>query len=482
MDATAVDRLADADVLVLGDVLLDRFIEGKVSRTSPEAPVAVLRYGGAHASLGGAGNVAANLLAFGAAATLVGLVGSDEAAAEIAALCRAFPRLRDGLIADPSRPTTVKTRYLAGWQQLLRVDSEDPRPAAEDLRRRLVGAVRAALPQSGAVILSDYAKGVLDETTVAAVIAAARTAGVPVVIDPKKVDPVAFAGATLITPNAEEMAQIAGIAIDSDEAAAAACRRVLERIGLDAVLVTRGEAGMTLLERGAAEPLHVRAAALRVYDVTGAGDTVVATVGAALAAGQPLRDAVRLANLAASIVVAKPGTAIAHPHELRRAIGSTDGSSVVDRRDAVEQVRVWKEGGLFVGFTNGCFDLLHRGHLYSLEQAARRCDRLVVGVNSDASTRRLKGAGRPVQDEATRAAVLAALRPVALVVVFDEDTPQSLIAALQPGVLFKGADYEGKEVVGQDIVEAAGGRVELLPLLPGHSTTRTVDALRSDSD
>jgi D-beta-D-heptose 7-phosphate kinase/D-beta-D-heptose 1-phosphate adenosyltransferase len=479
VDATVVDQLAQANVLVVGDILLDRYIDGRVSRISPEAPVPVLRYGASRTLLGGAGNVAANILAYGGKATLVGLVGEDGAADELRAICARHHRLNCSFVADRSRPTTVKTRYLSGWQQLLRVDSEEATKASAETASRILEAASAGMKDATVVVLSDYAKGVLDAAMIGRIIEAARGRGLPVIVDPKKATAEAFAGATLMTPNADEMAQMAGMAIDSDEAAVAACRRVLDKVAIDAILLTRGEHGMTLVERGERQPLHVRAEVHRVFDVTGAGDTVIATLGAALSVGVPLMDAVRLANTAAGVVVAKPGTATVLPQELRQALGSARGASVVDLEEAAERAALWREQGLRVGFTNGCFDLLHRGHLFSLEQAARRCDRLVIGVNSDASTRRLKGAGRPVQDEASRAAVLAALRYPELVVIFEEDTPEGLIQAIRPDILFKGADYDGQDIAGADFVRANGGRVELLPLLKGHSTTGTLARMRA---
>jgi D-beta-D-heptose 7-phosphate kinase/D-beta-D-heptose 1-phosphate adenosyltransferase len=478
--STVIDRLAQASVLVVGDVLLDRFVEGRVSRISPEAPVPVLKYGAARALLGGAGNVAANLIAYGAKVALVGLTGEDEEAKELKALCARLPHLEALFVADGSRPTTVKTRYLGGWHQLLRVDAEEIHTMAETVAADLLGKAANAMKSARAVVLSDYGKGVLEADSIAKLIGQARKAGLPVIVDPKKARADVFAGATLLTPNTDEMARFSGIRADSDEAAEAACRRVLETCGIDAILLTRGEAGMTLVQRDVSEALHVRAATHRVFDVTGAGDTVIATLSAAISVGAPLADAVRLANAAAGVAVTKPGTAVVHAGEIRQALGLDHNGSVVVREDAAARSAAWKEQSLKVGFTNGCFDLLHRGHLYSLEQASRRVDRLVVGVNSDASARGLKGPGRPIQDEATRAAVVAALRFVDLVVIFDEETPEALIQKLGPDVLFKGADYKEDDVAGGAFVKANGGRVELLPLLPGHSTTATVGRLREE--
>jgi D-beta-D-heptose 7-phosphate kinase/D-beta-D-heptose 1-phosphate adenosyltransferase len=477
MDSNVIARLAQARVVVVGDVLLDRFVEGKVSRVSPEAPVAVLNHHAERRLLGGAGNVAANLVAYGAAATLVGVVGNDDGAREITGLCDAAPGLSCRFVTDPARPTTVKTRYLSGWHQLLRVDAEDASPLSADVAGELLALVATALVDAGCLVLSDYAKGVLHPSTIPALADLARSRGIPVIVDPKKADAAAFAGATILTPNADEMARFAGMRIATDADAEEAGRRVLAAVPIDAVLITRGEHGMTLCRRSE-PPFHVPAESRRVFDVTGAGDTVVATLSAALAAGLALEDAVRLANAAAGVAVTKPGTATVSPAELGQAVGALATANVMPATAARDQVAAWRRQGLRVGFTNGCFDLLHRGHLHSLEQAARRVDRLVVGVNTDASTGRLKGPGRPVQDLDTRAAVLAALRHVDLVVPFDEDTPATLIETIVPDVLFKGADYAEAEVVGGDFVKARGGRVELLPLLAGHSTTLTVGRLR----
>jgi len=480
MDANVISRLAQAKVVVVGDVLLDRFVEGKVNRVSPEAPVPVLNHGAERQLLGGAGNVAANLVAYGATARLVGVVGDDDGAAAIANLCAAADGLDCRLVTARGRPTTVKTRYLSGWHQLLRVDAEDASPLSADDATRVLAATASAISDAACIVLSDYAKGVLDAETIPALIGLARQRGIPVVVDPKKTDAAIFAGATLLTPNADEMARFAGMGIASDADAEEAGRRVLAAVDIDAVLITRGEHGMTLCRRNE-PPFHVPAESRRVFDVTGAGDTVVATLSAALAAGLALDDAVRLANAAAGVAVTKPGTATVSPQELGRALGAAATANVVSAEAARDQVAAWQRHGLRVGFTNGCFDLVHRGHLHSLEQAARRVDRLVVGVNTDASTTRLKGPGRPVQDLDTRAAVLAALRHVDLVVPFGEDTPAAIIETVAPDVLFKGADYAEAEVVGGAFVKARGGRVELLPLLAGHSTSSTVARIRSRS-
>ncbi|WP_421724383.1 PfkB family carbohydrate kinase [Bauldia sp.] len=477
MDASVIDRLAQASVIVVGDVLLDRFIEGTVGRVSPEAPVPVVDHASERHRLGGAANVAANLLVYGARVTMVGVTGDDAPARELERLCASFNRLDARLIADPDRPTTVKTRFLSGWQQLLRVDNETTHPLSEPIADALVAATTDALPRSDALVLSDYDKGVFERSTIRRLIDAAREAGVPVVVDPKKIEPAAFSGAALFKPNALELARFTGLAIDSDAGAEAACRQIIDTVDIGAVLVTRGASGMTLVERQS-PAVHVRAETRRVFDVSGAGDTAAATLAAALATRLPLPDAIRIANAASGIAVGKPGPATVEPRELKQALGLETAANVLSGKDVSDRIAAWRDQGLVVGFTNGCFDLLHRGHLYSLEQAARRVDRLIVGVNTDASATRLKGPDRPVQDLETRAAVLAALRFVDLVVPFDTDTPAELIDRVQPDILFKGSDYQDKEVVGSSVVNARGGRVELIPLLPGYSTTDTIGRLR----
>ncbi len=478
MDISLIDRLAEARVLVAGDVLLDRFVDGRVTRISREAPVPVLRYKGERSLMGGACNVAANVLATGGSVTLAGLTGADAAADELAALCAAFPRLSTSLVRDPSRPTTVKTRYLSGWQQLLCIDTENATPAAPAVRARLLEAATAALPDHDVLVISDYGRGALDEIGIRTLIDAAREGERMVIVDPRHTDARVFAGASLITPNLDEMHAFTGIHVSDDASAEAACRQVLEKADIEAVLLTRGAGGMTLVQRDT-PPLHVAAETHEVFDVTGAGDTVVATIASAMAAGASLADAVRLANTAAGIVVAKPGTATVHPQELRQAIGASRAGGIVTRQEAADTVSLWRSLGLRVGFTNGVFDLLHRGHLHSLAEAKQRVDRLVVGVNADASVKRLKGPDRPVQDENARAAVLSALRFVDLVVVFDEDTPEELIQAVRPAMLFKGADYADREIPGGAFVKANGGTVEYLPLLDGYSTTGTVARVRA---
>ncbi|MBK1670867.1 bifunctional heptose 7-phosphate kinase/heptose 1-phosphate adenyltransferase [Rhodovibrio sodomensis] len=480
--------LAGARVAVVGDVMLDRFVTGTVERVSPEAPIPVLKVGRSTAMLGGAGNVLRNLAALGAQPRLVAAVGDDEPGDQVAALAEQAAPGAAGLIELPGRATSVKVRYLAGGQQLLRTDWEDTAALPDAAAERLFAAAAAALDQVQVLVLSDYGKGVLTPAATARLIDAARQRGVSVIVDPKAKDYAAYAGADLVTPNRAELARAtdrdlpdAGGA-DADGAVEAGARALIRQSGVAGVLATRGAHGMTLVEHAEAAVRHLPAAAREVYDVSGAGDTVVAALAAARAGGLSLADAARIANVAAGIVVGKVGTAVARPDELLRALHAQRllqaEAKVASRDTAVERVAAWHRGGLKVAFTNGCFDLLHPGHVSLLEQARGSADRLVVGLNADASVRRLKGDGRPVQDEAARAAVLASLASVDLVVLFEEDTPLDLLRALKPDVLVKGADYTRDTVVGADLVESYGGRVALADLSAGHSTTATLARLR----
>jgi len=465
-----------ARILVVGDLMLDRFIYGSVERISPEAPVPVLRVERETVMLGGAGNVARNVVGLGARATLLSLVGDDSAGHEVQAMIAAETSLDADLVVEPGRATTVKTRYVSGGHQLLRADRETVRPVGALGLSRLLGAFEAALDEHDVVVLSDYAKGLLSDEALPALISRAVARGVPVIADPKSVDFTRYAGVTLIKPNRKELIAATRLPALHDDEIEAAARIVQADTNIPHVLVTRGERGMTLV--GPDEALaHLPTRAREVYDVSGAGDTVLATLAAAFAAGATPLAAAHLANLGAGIVVGKTGTAPIRLMELAAALaGGAAGHSqkVLTAADAACAVETWRGLGLRVGFTNGCFDLIHPGHVSLLAQARAACDRLIVGVNSDASVRRLKGPTRPVQDETSRATVLAALSSVDLVVVFDEDTPMELIQALRPDVLVKGADYTVATVVGSDFVQSYGGRVVLAELSAGHSTTATI--------
>lgn len=478
--AAAIERLKDAHVLCVGDVMLDRYVYGAVERISPEAPIPVLRMEREAAMLGGAGNVVRNLSALGAHVAFVSVVGNDQAGREISALVAAHDKHEPYLSVERGRMTTIKTRYVAGGQQLLRTDKETLVPLApsvtEDLRRVAVGAVADA----SVIVLSDYGKGVLTPELMRALIDAGQTQKRPVVVDPKGKDFARYRGATVMTPNRAELAAATGMPVGTDEEIGAAAKKLIAECALDSLLVTRGADGMTLFAR-AGETVHLPAEAREVFDVSGAGDTVVAMLAAALAAGVTLPDAARLANVAAGIVVGKTGTAVATADEVFTALHTqdllADESKLAAHDEALARIERWRKEGLVIGFTNGVFDLLHPGHVTLLSQAKAACDRLVVGLNSDASVKRLKGPTRPVQNESARSAVLASLAAVDLVTIFGEDTPLALIEQIRPDVLVKGSDYTIETVVGAEVVQRHGGRVILAELLPGHSTTGTIAKL-----
>ncbi|HZP76244.1 MAG TPA: D-glycero-beta-D-manno-heptose-7-phosphate kinase [Pseudolabrys sp.] len=480
-----LSALAQQTVLCIGDLMLDDFVYGDVSRISPEAPAPVIAVKRSELIVGGAGNVARNIVALGARCVFVGIVGEDEAARTIATALSAEPRIEARLVTDISRPTTRKVRFVSEHfsTHLLRADWEQAKPANTACEQAIIERALQALPKVGAVVLSDYAKGVLTPRVIRVVIDAAIKLGKPVIVDPKGKDYSIYRGATLITPNRQELGQATRHETETEAGIVAAARELCHTVDAKAVLATRSEDGMTLVV-GEAEPVHVPAYPVRVRDVSGAGDTVVAVLGTMLAMHADFEAAMRAANAAAAVVVGKPGTATVSVAELRARILPSaslapEEKIIFDWSLLDERLAEWKHAGLRVGFTNGCFDLLHPGHIKVLAGARAACDRLIVGLNGDASVKRLKGADRPVQDVHARAEVLAALEAVDLVVVFDEDTPRKLLERVRPKVLVKGGDYKHDEVVGHDIVEAEGGEVILIELVPGQSTTSMVERSRS---
>jgi D-beta-D-heptose 7-phosphate kinase/D-beta-D-heptose 1-phosphate adenosyltransferase len=475
--AGIVRQFSRTRILVVGDVILDRYRIGEARRLSPEAPIPVFRPTRNLDTPGGAANVAMNVATLGARVVLAGVIGDDDAGKTAAALIGADARVEVALIVAPGRPTTAKTRFIAGAQQLLRLDEETTEPLDEETAASLLRRVEAALPKADVVILSDYAKGVLCDPVLGQLLEMTSRHGKRVVADPKRADFSAYRGVTVLTPNELEVRAATQIDARFDAEADRAGRAALEATGGDAVLVKRSVKGLTLVGKG--EPaLHITSRAREVADVSGAGDTLVAALAVALAAGASLPDAAVLANITAGISVGKPGTATVAQSELLNAL-HMDSLASTDRKvrgleEAKEQVAAWRDRGLTVGFTNGCFDLIHPGHVHLLTKARAGCDRLIVALNTDASVGRLKGPTRPVQNEDARAIVMASLSPVDMVVLFDEDTPLSLIGALRPDVLIKGADYTVDQVVGADLVQGWGGKVLLVDLREGHSTTGTI--------
>jgi D-beta-D-heptose 7-phosphate kinase/D-beta-D-heptose 1-phosphate adenosyltransferase len=461
--------------------MLDDFVYGEVTRISPEAPTPVLAVRYSEVEIGGAGNVARNIAALGAHCIFVGLIGNDAAGLTLTnALAELNGSVVPDLVIDRARQTTRKVRFVSEHHSthLIRADWETAEPASAESQSAVIAYAEAALPQVGAVVLSDYAKGVLTERVIRAIIEKAQRLGKPVIVDPKGHDYSLYRGATLITPNRKELAAAVHRPVATEAEVASAAAELARMVGSEAVLVKRSEQGMTLHVEGQA-PVHVPAYPVKVRDVSGAGDTVAGVMAVLLAMRTPYEFAMRAANAAAAVVVGKRGTATVSLAELRSRILpaaslAPEEKIVFDWSVLDERLAQWRRHGLRIGFTNGCFDLLHRGHIRLLAEARAACDRLVVGLNSDASTTRLKGKGRPINPAEGRAEVLAALEAVDLVVVFEEDTPLELIKRVRPAVLVKGADYRREEVIGRDVVEAADGDVILVDLVPGHSTTGLV--------
>jgi D-beta-D-heptose 7-phosphate kinase/D-beta-D-heptose 1-phosphate adenosyltransferase len=475
---------AGCRLLVVGDLMMDRYLVGDVARISPEAPVPVVRLGRETVSVGGAGNVALNLAGLGVHADVAGWTGDDSSGARLRELLGAAGVRVHGVAAVPGRPTTTKTRVLSRHQQLVRIDDEETAVRPQEERAAWDERVLQMFDDGyDAVVLSDYAKGVLAPAFCGDLIARARERGIPVLVDPKGLDYRKYEGATTVTPNESELAAVAKVPVNDRNALTDAAAELRRTLGLDFVTLTRGEAGISIVDADGVQ--HVPARAREVFDVSGAGDTAIATLAASIAVGLGRHDAALLANVASGIIVGKTGTVPITQAEVLGALDRTEAavSSLAEKVVSVDRLldvaAGWRAEGEVIGFTNGCFDVLHAGHVGYLAWARRHCDRLVVGLNADPSVRALKGEGRPINDEQSRAVVLAGLASVDSVVLFDDPTPIGLITAVRPDVLIKGADYGEAEIVGAPEVKAWGGRVLRAPILDGYSTTELLGRMRS---
>jgi D-beta-D-heptose 7-phosphate kinase/D-beta-D-heptose 1-phosphate adenosyltransferase len=469
----AIPDFSAVKALVVGDVMLDQYWFGPTSRISPEAPVPVVRVSESQARAGGAANVAVNLASLGVRATVAGIVGRD-AGAETLRNVLTSKGVATEFASSADRPTITKLRVLSRNQQLIRLDTEEHYPAAD--AQALAARALGLLAGSQACVLSDYGKGTLHDCQ--SLIGRGRVSGVAILVDPKGTDFSRYHGATLLTPNLAEFEAVAGPARSDSELVDRALA-LRSDLALTALVVTLGERGMMVISGGAA-PLFLPARAREVFDVTGAGDTVIAMLAAGLGSGMTLSDAAALANLAAGLVVRKIGVASVTPSELRMALHErgSGGRAVLDRSDALRVAAETRARGERLVMTNGCFDILHAGHVAYLEEAKSRGDRLLVAVNDDDSVRRLKGAGRPINALADRMAVLAGLASVDWVMPFSEDTPAALISQILPDVLVKGGDYRPEQIAGAEAVIANGGQVEVLSFREGRSTSRILDAIR----
>jgi len=475
-----LQRLAAGSVLCIGDVMMDRFVYGGVERISPEAPIPVFLVSREKHMLGGAGNVVSNIKALGGNAVLLSVVGDDVNGREVKAQLE-MQGIGAALEIAADRFTTVKSRFVSGGQQMLRVDREKTQAIPAAVEDKVLQSAEKAMQTAGAVILSDYGKGMLTDRVIQGIIEAAQRLGKPVIVDPKGRDFSRYRGATILTPNRKELETATGMTAGTDDEVRAAAMKLIIECGITAVMATRSQDGMSVIT-AESDPLHIPANVREVFDVSGAGDTVVATFALALAAGVRMENAAQLANIAAGIVVGKTGTATARPDEMVQVLeeqsGKTQksytGGKCVPITAAAEQAERWRVRGGKVGFTNGCFDLLHPGHIATLQQAKEACDYLVVAINSDDSVKRLKGPSRPVQDQSARAAVLSALACVDLVVIFEEDTPIEAMKAIRPDVLVKGGQYKLEEVVGYDLMASWGGKVVRADMEDGFSTTNTI--------
>ncbi len=470
-------RIGDIRCLVIGDLMLDEYLWGKAERISPEAPVQVVDVQREELRLGGAGNVVNNLAALGAQVAVCSAVGDDDNGTALLSVFGQRHVAVEAVFRDPDRRTSRKTRVVAAHQQIVRIDRESREPLAPAIEDRICAWIAANAGSFSVILLSDYHKGVLTQRVIASAIDAARASGIPVLVDPKGADFARYRGVTILTPNRKEAEVASGVAIRDQESLERAAEAIMAAAGLEHLLVTRSEEGMSLFSRTGAA-VHIPTVAREVFDVSGAGDTVLASLAVGMAAGLGMTEAARLANIAAGIAVAKLGTSTVSPEEIVNAVALThsDSDAKIKNPDALAAIIAAEKGrGKRIVFTNGCFDLLHAGHVKYLQKARGLGDLLVLGLNSDASVRRLKGEKRPLIAEEERAHLLAALNCIDYVVLFDEDTPLALITQLKPDILVKGGDYTPDAVVGKEVVEAYGGRVELVAFVDGKSSTNIIE-------
>lgn len=471
------ERGGSLRAVVLGDLMLDEYLWGKTERISPEAPVQVVEVLREDLRLGGAGNVVSNLRALGCQVTVASVIGDDQDGAELLAAFGTKMVDCSGIFREKGRRTGRKSRVVAAHQQIVRIDRESRGGITAELEEELCSWLEQHIASHNLLLISDYLKGVLTAKVLATAIETARNCKIPVLVDPKGADFAKYRGAGCLTPNRKEAEVASGVTINDEESLRLAANRIMEESGIENLLITRSEEGMSLFCSDGAVT-HIPTLAREVFDVTGAGDTVLAMLGYGLASGLPLQNAASLANQAAGIAVGKLGTSVVTPDEIINATADAEPSTerkIVGREQLAELMAAERAKGKKVVFTNGCFDLLHAGHVKYLQAARRLGDLLLLGLNSDASIRRLKGARRPLINQEERSHIMAALDCIDYICIFDEDTPLELIRAVRPQILVKGGDYTPEGVVGRELVESFGGRVELIPFLDGRSTTNIIE-------
>jgi D-beta-D-heptose 7-phosphate kinase/D-beta-D-heptose 1-phosphate adenosyltransferase len=480
MLSNSIASLTKAKVLCIGDVILDKFVYGDVARISPEAPIPVFNIRNDKLMLGGAGNVVCNLSGLGAKTQFIAVVGNDKAGKDTKNLMATIPNVRSTLIVEKQRRTSIKTRFVAGGQQMMRTDDETIAPIRNDTKQKIIKLVNSALNNCTALILSDYAKGVLTPEITIEIIRLAKKAGIPIVVDPQGNNYEQYKGADIVTPNRKELSLATNMPVNNEDQIITAARKLISKNKISFILATRSSDGMTLVDQKRSDTF--KAEAREVFDVSGAGDTVVATIAASLSAGIDLKQAVRLANISAGIVVAKAGTAVAYITDIIQVLEEREflnkDIKIFNSKSVLNRAKFWRSQNLKIGFTNGCFDLLHPGHIATISTAKAACDKLIIGLNNDSSVRRLKGKQRPIQTEKVRAQILTALKNVDAVVIFSENTPSKIIEVLKPDIFIKGADYKINEIPEARIVKSYGGEILLAELAEGHSTTATITQLK----
>lgn len=477
MNESLIKKIKPSSILVAGDVMVDEYVLGEVERISPESPVPVLVARERLRRLGGAGNVLRNLVSMGATVALFATIGSDDAGKWFKNHCYEIGVDTFWLKTDRSRPTTIKTRVVARNQQIVRIDEENTGIISAEMEQKVIDELKSVLPQVKAVVLSDYGKGFLTPNILQSLLAQAKEENIPVLVDPKGMDFTRYKGATYITPNIREASLASGIDISDKVSMELAGQTLLSQTNAEGIVLTRGRDGSSLITRNSIE--HFTVKPVEIVDVTGAGDTVISTLALAVASGLSIQEAIQLANLAASLVVARFGAATVSLDEMIDSLKlERESRKIINMSDAERALRHHRIQGHTIVFTNGCYDLFHAGHLELLRKASSFGDVLVVGVNSDKSVKRIKGPQRPIVPEGERLAILSALNFVDYVIAFDQDTPLELIKEIKPDVLVKGEDWKGKTVVGEKIVLERKGRVELVKLLPGVSTTELISRIK----